>query len=717
MTYWDRASQNDTGCGLLQRDINYMAYMVLKHKKSILIMFIVIALSSAVMMIFVTINYDLTDFLPENVPSALALKELERSFSDDIPNLNVYLDDVDIPDALNAKERLLDIPGVSGVLWLDDAADIYRPISTMDYKTVSPWYKNEGALFLVSGDTELSTAIVDGIRNEFGDETTMSGPLLNQATIQSLTTGEVSKIIFYVVPLVLLVLFVSTSSWFEPLLFLITIGVAILINEGTNVFVGDISYVTQSTSAVLQLAVSMDYAVFLLHSFSRYRADGHGVEGAMILAMRESAPAIAASAATTVFGFLALALMKFQLGPNMGLVLAKGILFSFLSVMLLLPILAVYTTKIMDKTHHRSLLPSFKGLSRIIVRICIPLSVVFVLLIIPSFLAQENNSFIYGSSGINSEDSRAAKDAAKIEAIVGQRQQMVIIIPGDDIAKEEGLTNALARLSRVDTVVSYSNNVGSQVPSEFLWDEQLETFNSNDKNRIIIYADSPDEGDRAFALVEEMRRIAGSYYGDEYHMLGQNVVNYDLKDTIVKDGPIVNGAAIIAIGLVLLITFKSLSLPLILLLTIEGAVWINLGIPYFMGSDLNYIGFLIISSVQLGATVDYGILFASHYLRNRRNASAREAARQSIQNTAASIMTPASILAIACLILGFVSTNGIISQLGLMLGRGALISATMVLLFLPALLRIFDKVIHKTTWQKQLQKSETQAMVAQGQEA
>ncbi|GAB1475432.1 MMPL family transporter [Bacillota bacterium] len=674
-----------------------MADRVLKYKKSILLIIILVALSSAIMMLFVTVNYDLTDFLPEDVPSALALEELDRSFPDPIPNLNVYLDNVDISEALDAKERMRKIPGISGVLWLDDAEDIYRPISTMDPQAVSPWYRDKGALFMVSGDSKRSTAIISDIKAVFGEETIMSGPLLNQSTIQSLSTGEVSKIIFYVIPLVMLVLFVSTSSWFEPLLFLITIGVAILINEGTNVFVGEISYVTQSTSAVLQLAVSMDYAVFLLHSFSRYRAEGHRVEGAMKLAMKESAPAIAASAATTVFGFLALVLMEFRLGPNMGFVLAKGILFSFLSVMLLLPILAVYTTKIMDKTHHRTLLPSFKGFSRVIGRICIPLSLVFVFLIIPSFLAQQNNSFIYGSSGINSENSKAFEDAVKIEELFGQRQQMAIIIPNKDITKEEELTNALLELPEVDAVVSYPNTVGSQIPREFLSREQLKTFSSRDKNRIILYAHSADEGSRAFALVEKMRGIAYDIYGDEYYMLGQNVVNYDLMDTIVKDGPRVNGAAIIAIGLVLLITFRSLSLPLILLFTIEGAVWINLGMPYFMGSNLNYIGFLIISSVQLGATVDYGILFASHYLRNRRKDTAKEAARQAIQTTAASIMAPASILAIACLILGFVSTNGIISELGLMLGRGAIISATMVLLFLPALLRIFDRAIQKTT--------------------
>ncbi len=667
---------------------------------------IAIAVLSAVMILFVDINYDLTDFLPASVPSAMALKELENTFSDEIPNLNVFLEGVSIPEALSAKERFKEISGILSVLWLDDAVDIYQPLSTLDDQMVSSWYRDEGALFLVSGDTELSTDVIDGIKDLFGEDTIMSGPLLNQATIQSLSTGEVSKIIFFVIPLVMIVLFISTSSWFEPVLFLITIAVAILINEGTNIFMKDISYVTQSTSAVLQLAVSMDYAVFLLHSFSGYRESGLEVEQAMKNAMRESTSAIAASAVTTVFGFLALTLMKFRLGPNMGLVLAKGILFSFLSVMLLLPILAVYTTKIMDKTHHRSFLPSFTGFSKLVMRICIPLALVFIILIVPSFLAQKNNSFIYGSSGINTEDSILAKNERKIEELFGQKQQMVIIVPDEDITKEERLTNELMELPLIDTIISYPMTVGSQIPLEFLSDKQLENFRAKGKSRIIAYANTTDEGQEAFGLVEQVRNISREIYGDDYHFLGQNVVNYDLKDTIVKDGPLVSGAAILAIGMVLLITFKSLSLPIILLLTIEGAVWINLGLPYFMGTDLNYIGSLIISSVQLGATVDYGILFASHYMKYRKTEGAKEAARMAVENTAASIITPASILAIACLILWTISSNGIISELGLMLGRGAVISAAMVLLFLPALLRIFDKTISKTTMKEKVKLEE-----------
>ncbi|MDD4591125.1 MAG: MMPL family transporter, partial [Parabacteroides sp.] len=437
---------------------------------------------------FVKINYNLSDYLPANVPSTLAIDVVNKSFPEKIPNLSVYIPEVSIPEALSNKEQLANIPGVHSVLWLDDVLDIYQPLQSMDIDTVEAWYKDEGALFMLAGETEKCVAIIEEITDIYGDNAVLSGELLNQATIQSLSTGEVSQIMYYVVPLVLIVLLLTTSSWFEPILFLITIGIAILLNEGTNIFIGEVSYVTQSTSAVLQLAVSMDYAVFLLHSFSKYRNEGNTVETAMKKAMAESSSAIAASATTTVFGFLALALMKFQLGPNLGLVLAKGILFSFLSVMLLLPILAIYTTKLMDKTHHRSLIPSFKGFGRVVVRICIPLSFVFILLIVPNFLAQKNNDFIYGSSGIHSEDSQFRKDTDYINAIFGERQQMVLLVPDGDVVKEEAVSKSLEHIANINSIISYPLTVGTEIPPEFLSDKQLSQFRSGGYSRFILYA-------------------------------------------------------------------------------------------------------------------------------------------------------------------------------------------------------------------------------------
>jgi len=677
--------------------MNRIAGSILEHKKSILIISVILVGIGAVLMPIIDINFNLSDYLPGDAPSTKALEIMEDTFPDGIPNVKLAIPDVSIPEALEYKEKLADIPGVSAVLWLDDTADLREPLEMQDKDMAEAWYKNGSALFLLTVDQDNAVAIIKDIREIAGERAALSGEAVNQAEARSVTMGEISMIMMYAIPLVLIILLLSTSSWFEPVLFMITIGAAILINEGTNIFLGEISYVTRATSAILQLAVSIDYAIFLLHRFAEYRSEGMDVKESMHKAMVKSSSAIAASAATTVFGFLALTLMRFKIGPDMGFVLAKGVLTSYISVIVLLPVLSLYTTKIMDKTHHRPFLPSFKGFGRLAVRICIPLALIIVLAIVPSFLAQQKNEFLYGSSGMHSEGSQIGKEAEMIKSIFGESQQMVLLVPQGNIAGEEALTKELEAIENITSVISYTNTAGKEIPVEFPDEEQISQFYSNGFGRIILYAAVPDEGEEAFAVTKAVRDTARKYYGDSYHLLGQNVINYDLKETITGDYLPVTLASVIAIGLVLVLTFRSLSIPLILLLTIEGAVWINLGLPYFMGDDLNYIGYQIISSVQLGATVDYGILFAQRYLDYRKTADRKEAARLAVAGTAASILTPAGILTLAGLTLGFVSTNGIISQLGGILGRGAAISAAMVLLFLPALLIVFDGIIKKTT--------------------
>lgn len=676
--------------------MNKIADTILKHKRSILIVSIVLVIICATLMPMVGINFKLSDYLPDDAPSTEALKVMESSFSEDIPNVNVYIPDVSIPEAIEYKKRLAEVSGAGSVLWLDDVADIREPLEMQDQKMVEAWYKDGGALFMMSVDQENAASIMKEIREIAGESSSLSGEAVNQASSQSTTMGEISMIMLYVIPIVIIILLLSTSSWFEPVLFLITIGVAILINEGTNIFLGEISYVTRATSAILQLAVSIDYAVFLLHRFAEYRGEGTELKESMKKAIVKSSSAIAASAATTVFGFLALTLMKFKIGSDMGFVLAKGVLISYISVMTLLPALSIYTTKIMDKTHHRPLLPSFRGFGKLAVKACFPLALIVILLLVPSFLAQRHNEFLYGSSGMHSEGSRVRIEAERIGSIFGESQQMALLVLMGDIVKENALTKELGTVTGVTSVVSYTGTVGTLIPTDFPDEEQISQLYSNGYCRMIINAATADEGDEAFAVIENIRNVARKYYGDSYHLIGQNVVNYDLKETITKDYLPVTLASVIAIGLVLVVTFRSVTIPLILLLTIEGAIWINLGLPYFIGDSLNYIGYQIISAVQLGATVDYGILFAQRYLENRKVNDKKEAARLAVAGTAASILTPAGILTAAGLILGLVSTNGIISQMGSILGRGAAISAAMVLLFLPALLMLFDKLIKKT---------------------
>lgn len=681
-------------------DLNRLSESILKHKKSILIIFTLLALLSAVLMQLVGVNYTLSDYLPDDAPSTAALQVMEDNFDESLPNLSIYIEDVSISQALEFKTQLALQQGVNSVLWLDDVIDIYEPLETQDQDTIQTWYKDGSALFSVTVEENNLTETIAALQEFVGEKGILSGDALNQSIAQDSAAEEVPKIVLFIVPLVLLILLLSTSSWFEPVLFLLTIGVAVLLNEATNIFLGEISFITRSASGVLQLAVSMDYAVFLLHSFARHRQTEATIAQAMSKAMKESFSSIAASATTTVFGFIVLVLMRFKIGADMGIVLAKGILFSFICVMTLLPVLVISTSKLMDKTHHRPLMPKFEKFGKVIARICIPVAIIVMLFVIPGYLGQKNSNFLYGSSGMISPNSVEQQNKDKIDSIFGKSVQMVLLVADDDVVKEAQLSTSLENIEQVTSVVSYTNYVGKEIPADFLSSDQLSAFRSNGYSRLILYVDTTDEGDEAFAVVDTVRSTAQNYYPDSYYLVGQSVVNYDLMNTIVSDNKVVRLAVVLSIGMVLLLTFRSLSIPLILLLVIEGATWINLSVPYFTGSSLNYIGYQIVSSVQLGATVDYGILFVSKYMANRQLLDKRNAIYETITSTTASIITPASILTIAGLMLGFISSNEIISQLGIILGRGAVLSSIMVLTVLPGLLFIFDNVVQKTTLKK-----------------
>ncbi len=679
-------------------DPNRLASSILEHNKAVLAGFAAAILVSLFLMSQVQINYKLSDYLPPDAPSTIAIEALERSFDENVPNLSIMLNAVTLPETLEYKDRIAAAPGVDYVLWLDDVIDIRRPLAMEKKETVEAWYRDGRALLAVSIAEENLVENISTLREIVGERGVMAGNAIDQAESQLTTSEEIPRIMIMVLPLVTIILLLSTSSWFEPLLFLLTIGVAILLNEGTNICFGEISFLSRSTSAVLQLAVSMDYAVFLLHRFARYRQKGQDIRQSMARAMVESFSTIAASATTTFFGFLVLVLMRFRIGADLGLVLAKGIICSFVCVLVLLPVLAIATTRLMDRTSHRPLLPSFERFGRFVTRICLPLSVLVLLFVGPCFLAQKGNEFVYGSAGMHAEGSTVKEDADAVNRVFGESVQLVLLVPAGDVSTEAALNDALEKLEYVHGVVSYANTVGAQIPSEFLAPDQLSPFRSNGYSRFILDVNTSSEGERAFRAVDAVRETAAAYYGNAYHLLGQSVVSYDLKTTITADNRVVTVAVITIIALVLLFTFRSFSIPLLLLLAIQGATWLNFSIPYFTGAPLNYIGYQIVGAVQLGATVDYGILFAHHYLDYRKSMDRWAAVRQAVAGTTASILTPACILTIAAAMLGVVSSNALISQMGAILGRGAALSAAMVLLVLPGLLVLCDGLIMKTTF-------------------
>lgn len=577
--------------------MRFLHAFVLKHRGLVIGLTLLLTAVCGFLWMQVGINFSMADYLPADAPSTRALAKIEEVSGAGLPNAEVYVEGVTIAQALEMKERLRGAAGVESVLWLDDACDPALPVEGQD--DAAMFYRDGNARFLVavSGDAVRGVA---ALREAAGENAVVIGELVRESTIRTDTMGEVGMIMVYLVPLILAVLLLTTTSWLQPILFLFSIGVAIVINAGTNIIFGEISFITQATSAILQLAVSIDYAVFLLNRFNK-RREGSATQR-MLMAMKESSVTIAASAMTTVFGFLSLTLMRFKIGPDLGFALAKGVLISYLSVTLFLPPLTILLEKPLLRFSHRRFLPSFKRFGRFSARVCAPVAVVVALILVPAYLAQRGNDFVYGSAGLYAADSRVMRDEARVHAAFEELQEFVILTPEGDFAAEAAFADALAREESIAQVVSYANRVGP-VPPEMLTAAQLSAFRVNGYSRILAYAQTPDESAEAFRVVERVRALAEAHFS-ESHVLSRSAVNDDLMETITGDNLRVLVAGIVAIGVVLLLAFKNAFLPLILILTIQGGIWINMALPNLMGGRINYLGYQIISAVQLGATID-----------------------------------------------------------------------------------------------------------------
>ncbi|MEZ4357734.1 MAG: MMPL family transporter [Eubacteriales bacterium] len=672
------------------------ASTVVRHKKTVIIIFSVITLVCAFLSMLVEVNYDMVDYLPPNAQSTTALEIMNEEFTQSTPNASVMIKDISIPEAIDYKQKLSELDGVNDVLWLDDAIDIKEPLEIQDTDTVEQFYKDGSALFSVTIEEGMEKDTCGTIRELIGEDNALTGEAPNTEYLQRMTGSEVLNAMAILLPIFILILILSTTSWVEPLLFLGAIGISVVINMGTNVFFGEISFMTNSVTPILQLACTLDYAIFLLHSFDNNRKKYADVNKAMRNAIKESFPTVAASAATTLFGFLALVFMNFRIGADLGFALAKGIVLSFISVMVFLPALTLLIYKAIDKTKHREFMPSFKKVNKVLLKLSMPILILVIIFIVPCFLGQSQTNFTYGVSA--SPNSRSGQDEAAIEETFGQSTITVLLVPRGDVVKEEELSQDIEKLDHVTGVISYTTTVGTAIPVEFLDKSITEQFYSENYARIIIYTDTPEEGDIAFNTVENIQSVAKSYYGDTAYTVGQSANLYDMKTVVQKDNMLTNIIAVIAIFIVLVLTFKSATLPFLLLLTIESAIWINLSIPYFTGTSINYIGYLVLNTVQLGSTVDYAILLTVNYMRNRKLMPRKEAISLSLKENFRSILVSATTLAAAGFTLYLTSSNPITSILGMLLGRGTLLSMLMVVCFLPGLLMIFDKAIGKTTY-------------------
>ena len=670
---------------------------IVRKRRLVLAVFALAVILSTFASRAVQVDYDMNDYLPPDSPSTTALDVMNGAFTGGIPNMRVMVRDVTVPEALDYKEKLAAIDGVEAVTWLDDSLDVTVPLQMQDTATVETYYKDDCALFSMTVEDAKRLEAVAAIQDLIGEDNALAGTAVSTAVATNSTVSEVAKIAGIAVIYVLFILILTTDSWVEPILVLAGLGVAILLNNGTNLIFGTISFVTNAAGSILQLAVSLDYSVFLIHRFAECRAENPDAspEDCMVDALCKSTSSILSSGLTTVIGFLALVLMQFQIGPDLGLALAKGVALSLVTVFTFMPALTLACYPWMDKTHHKPLLPRFDKFGRFVSRIMLPMALALAILMVPSYLASNHNEYYYGAAHMFGADTRLGEDTAAIEETFGKSDTYVVLVPEGDTAQQEKLSQALHDIPAVTSILSFVDNAGASIPPEFVPGDTLSLLVSGGYTRLVLTVDAETEGDAAFALVENIRATVQEYYPDEYYLAGQGVSTYDLMDTITADMVKVNLLAIGAVFLILLLMKHQLLLPVILVLSIETAIWINLAISYFRGQHVFYIAYLIISSIQLGATVDYAILFSDRYQEFRETLGRKDAIAATVATVTTSVITTGSALAVVGFLMGAISTTQLLGQLGNFLGVGGLVSLAIVLLALPGYLYLADPLIIK----------------------
>ena len=675
--------------------------LIINNRKLIEKVYIILIIFSLICVPLVGINYDLTKYLPDSSPSAQALDIMEDEFT--YPGTGrVMLENVTLYEAKNIKDRIADVEGVDMVMWCDLTTNIYGSSEFIDYDNIDDYYKDGNAymdvIFLNKDSSSETHKAVHEIEQIVGDRGLVAGSAVSDTNLGPTINKEVARVMGLAVIIIFAILTITTTSWFEPVLFLSVLGVAILINMGTNIILGEISFLSNAVGAVLQLACSMDYSIFLLHAFTQERANGTEPEQAMANAWRSAFSSIGASGMTTIVGFAAMCLMNFGIGPDMGIVLAKGIAISLATVLLLMPALILRSQDIIAKTQHRPFIPKQgRGVGNFAYHIRHIVFAVVAIIIIPCYIAQGMANFSYGNEAVaNSPGTPVYEAEQQMNAKFGKSNMMIALVPLDSNITEKDMTEEIDDLSYVKYAMGLASVLPQGVPESFLPESITSMLHSEHWARVIINVRSAGESDDAFTFADNIREIIDKYYPNETtYLVGVTPSTQDIKSIIVPDYNRVNIVSLLGVALVIAITYKALVLPIVVLIPIECAIFINTALPYIYGQRTMYLGFIIVGCIQLGATVDYSILMTGNYLDARAQGDKKEAAIRAVSVSAESVMTSGLIVMTVAYGLYFMTSVEAISGLGRLIGRGAFISVILVLFFLPMCLMLFDRWIVK----------------------
>lgn len=675
---------------------------IVKFRVPILILSIILLIPAVWGYVNTRINYDVLTYLPEDIETMQGQEIMTNDFGIGAFSM-LMVDGMEDKEIVKLKEKVEKVDGVENVLWYDSLADISVPQSMLPSKLYDEYNTEDGTMMAVffkdgTSSDETMKAITE-IRKITGEQCFLSGMSAIVEDTKELAEKETPLYVLIAVALSALVLAITMESIFVPVLFLLSIGIAIVYNLGTNVFFGEISYITKALAAVLQLGVTMDYSISLMHSYQEQQVRYNGdKERAMAHAISQTFSSVIGSSVTTVAGFIALCFMSFTLGKDIGIVMAKGVIFGVLVCVTVLPSMILCCDKLIEKTKHKPLLPDIGRISDKVTKRYVIYVVAFVILLFPAIYGNNHTGVYYNLDESLPKDLPSVIANTKLKEDYNMNTTHMILVDssvaGSDVKK---MSQEIEKVDGVKWVLGLDNLVGSGVPADML-PESVTGMLKNDKYQLLMVNSTYKVAtDKVNKQIEQIDKIMDKY--DKGAMLvGEGPLTKDLINITDTDFKRVSAVSIGIVFVIILLLFKSITIPVILVGVIEFAIFVNMGIPFYTGTKLPFVASIVIGTIQLGATVDYAILMTTRYQRERsRGAGKFDAITTAHKFSAQSIIVSALSFFAATIGVGLYSNIDMISSLCILMARGALISMVVVVLILPSLFMVFDKIIVKTS--------------------
>ncbi len=679
------------------------AKAVVKHRILILILTVALLVPSAFGMAATRVNYDMLTYLPEDMDTVVGQNELLEDFNKGAFTFLIF-EDMPNKDVAALKQQVEQVDHVDTVLWYDSLADLSIPMEMLPDKVYQAFNSDHStmmAVFFDSGTSEdVTMEAVKQIRTICGKQCFVSGMTALVVDLKDLCEQEEPIYVALAVALACVAMLLFLDGWLIPFVFLASIGAMILLNMGTNFFLGEISYITKALSAVLQLAVTMDYSIFLWHSYNEQLPLCENKETAMASAIHNTLTSVIGSSVTTISGFIALCFMSFTLGRDLGIVMAKGVLLGVLGCVTVLPSMILVLDKPLQKTKHRSIIPDMRGFSKKLVKIFPVFLVVFALLIAPAYYGYEkaNDEVYYNMGQCLPEDMNYVISNSKLQEDFDiASTHMVLVDAGLSPKAVKSMISEMDQVDGVKYVLGLESVIGSRVPQEVLPDSIKDILESDRWELLLINSEYAPASDEVNDQITSLNTILKSY--DKGGMIiGEAPCMKDMIETTDHDFAVVTAVSILAIFIIILLVEKSLTLPVVLIAVIELGIFINLGLPHYLGQSMAFITPICISTIQLGATVDYAILMTTRYKAERiAGQSKKDAVWTALYTSIPSIFVSGMGMFAATFGVALYSDIEIVSSMCMLIARGAVISMLLVTFVLPAMFMLLDTVICKTT--------------------